>query len=57
MLNLIVKLALRAEDESNLAAIASELKRRIETLPPLRQENIKAVAVTAVAEEKESHAG
>lgn len=48
MLKLIVRILVRTDDDADLKAIAEELRRRLETSPALRQEHIKAIAVTGV---------
>ena len=48
MLKLTVHLVVRADDENDIAGIAFELKRRIETQPALQKEQIRAIAVMAV---------
>jgi len=48
MLNLIVKMSIRARDENDLSKIAYELRKRIETQTALIDDNVKVILVTAV---------
>lgn len=48
MLKLILHLAVRAEDETDLKKISAELRRRIETQPALQTDCVKAIAVLGV---------
>lgn len=48
MMNIVVKMTLRAVDESDLSKIAYELRKRIETQPSLQTDNIKIVLVTSI---------
>jgi hypothetical protein len=53
MIKLRVSLIVRADDETDLERLATELRTRIETPPAMQQETIKAIAVTAVEREDE----
>lgn len=48
MLKLILHLAVRAEDETDIKKISAELRRRIETQPALWTDCVKAMAVLRV---------